>query len=280
MGSKTGYCGDFSRFLLVILNIMFFNLGLIIIGISFIMKFGVNVMLGIDKDLSKIINQLLGEFESYLIVFIVIGLFLLVASAFGLFGACYANDNLLVVYSILKALLFLVHIIMFIIIVSKFHSIVESVLDDIIDGIKDTSSKDLQIASCLTMSFISNNLECCGKISKLDLSGDPNWLDCCPVLTGNKTNNGCLDMFFNESKGFKIYALIAPNLIIMSLEAAYLVLAGIIFCSIRIRNKENFKNYHKMDKNDIELQRSHSYEYSKAVQSIADNSIDESIKSQ
>ncbi|XP_062592597.1 tetraspanin-18B-like isoform X1 [Saccostrea cucullata] len=107
-------CGKFGKAFLILINIIFFLLGLGLFILGILMKVNVSA---ISDEVKPALNAVtvtsfkLGDLVDNLsILFIAIGIFVLIVAGLGLFGACCEVKCMLVTYAILVILLFIMKV--------------------------------------------------------------------------------------------------------------------------------------------------------------------------
>ena len=104
--AKLGCCASSIRVFLILVNSIFFILGLLLLILGLVLKYTTvfNKFLNID-GISTLIKST--TITGFLIFVIVISVFCLVVSLFGLIGSCCTNRFFLICYEIVIVLLFL-----------------------------------------------------------------------------------------------------------------------------------------------------------------------------
>lgn len=174
-----GCGGTLGKVFLILINIIFFLLGLGLLIVGALMKANVKI---VNDEVKPALNTVtvssykLGDLADNLsVVFIVIGVFIFIVAGLGLFGACCQNRCMLVTYAILVLILF----------IAKIAAIALwfTMQGEVEDKVKSEMLKSLQTH------FTDDSLETGSEISK-------SWnymfltLDCCAI---NKVTSGTND---------------------------------------------------------------------------------------
>lgn len=165
-----GCGGTLGKVFLILINIIFFLLGLGLLIVGALMKANVKI---VTDEVKPALNTVtvssykLGDLADNLsVVFIVIGVFIFIVAGLGLFGACCQNRCMLVTYAILVLILF----------IAKIAAIALwfTMQGEVEDKVKSEMLKSLQTH------FTDDSLETGSEISK-------SWnymfltLDCCAI---------------------------------------------------------------------------------------------------
>lgn len=108
--AKVGCCGGMIRFLLIMINSIFFLIGLTVFIVAAILRWGSNSILSKlsgDADVQSILN--LSAIDAVSIALLSLGGFVIFLSLLGLAGACCANKCFLFVYEAVIVALFVTH---------------------------------------------------------------------------------------------------------------------------------------------------------------------------
>lgn len=107
---KTGCCGDLVRVLLIIINSIFFLIGLTVFIIAAVLRWGSSSILSKlsgDKEVETILN--LSAIDAVSVALLALGGFVIIVSLLGLVGACCANKCFLFLYEAVIVALFIGH---------------------------------------------------------------------------------------------------------------------------------------------------------------------------
>lgn len=165
-----GFCGKVGTVFLVIINIIFFlmGLGLVIAG-----ALALTDVSNINTDhIKPILDSIpVGSFEAGSLVknlttlIIVIGAFILLIAGLGLFGACCQNKFMLVTYAVLVLILLVMKIAVIILWFTMKNTVENEVKDKLFVSLKDNYKEDTltnsnSISNAWNYMFMT--LDCCG----------------------------------------------------------------------------------------------------------------------
>lgn len=165
-----GFCGKVGTVFLVIINIIFFlmGLGLVIAG-----ALALTDVSNINTDhIKPLLDSIpVGSFEAGNLVknlttlIIVIGAFILLIAGLGLFGACCQNKFMLVTYAVLVLILLVMKIAVIILWFTMKNTVENEVKDKLIVSLKDNYKADTltnsnSISNAWNYMFMT--LDCCG----------------------------------------------------------------------------------------------------------------------
>lgn len=165
-----GFCGKVGTVFLVIINIIFFlmGLGLVIAG-----ALALTDVSNINTDhIKPLLDSIpVGSFEAGNLVknlttlIIVIGAFILLIAGLGLFGACCQNKFMLVTYAVLVLILLVMKIAVIILWFTMKNTVENEVKDKLIVSLKDNYKEDTltnrnSISNAWNYMFMT--LDCCG----------------------------------------------------------------------------------------------------------------------
>lgn len=165
-----GFCGKVGTVFLVIINIIFFlmGLGLVIAG-----ALALTDVSNINTDhINPLLDSIpVGSFEAGSLVknlttlIIVIGAFILLIAGLGLFGACCQNKFMLVTYAVLVLILLVMKIAVIILWFTMKNTVENEVKDKLFVSLKDNYKEDTltnrnSISNAWNYMFMT--LDCCG----------------------------------------------------------------------------------------------------------------------
>lgn len=165
-----GFCGKVGTVFLVIINIIFFlmGLGLVIAG-----ALALTDVSNINTDhIKPLLDSIpVGSFEAGSLVknlttlIIVIGAFILLIAGLGLFGACCQNKFMLVTYAVLVLILLVMKIAVIILWFTMKNTVENEVKDKLFVSLKDNYKEDTltnsnSISNAWNYMFMT--LDCCG----------------------------------------------------------------------------------------------------------------------
>lgn len=165
-----GFCGKVGTVFLVIINIIFFlmGLGLVIAG-----ALALTDVSNINTDhIKPLLDSIpVGSFEAGNLVknlttlIIVIGAFILLIAGLGLFGACCQNKFMLVTYAVLVLILLVMKIAVIILWFTMKNTVENEVKDKLFVSLKDNYKEDTltnsnSISNAWNYMFMT--LDCCG----------------------------------------------------------------------------------------------------------------------
>lgn len=107
---KVGCCGGMIRVLLILINSIFFLIGLTVFIVAAILRWGSDSILSKlsgDADIQSVIN--LSAVDAVSIALLALGGFIICVSLLGLAGSCCANKCFLFVYEAIVVALFVSH---------------------------------------------------------------------------------------------------------------------------------------------------------------------------
>ena len=224
-------------------------IGIVITALGAVLKFGLNLLLSSESiDLQEIQPLLdLSSLDTIAIVIIIVGVFIIVLSAFGLCGACCTNRFLLIIYEILIIVIFLGHLIALIVAAVKLpelEDLFKKQMDDFVQQINDNvpSTKDLPPNlndKCVALKFISELFECCGSTGPGDFKNPAFATECCSLSgTGVVYGAGCTTTVVDFIKDKSTLFIVVPNSIIIVFEFIIVVITAVLIVKITRQNKE------------------------------------------
>ena len=224
-------------------------IGIVITALGAVLKFGLNVLLNSDsidlKDIQPLLD--LSSLDTIAIVIIIVGVFIIVLSAFGLCGACCTNRFLLIIYEILIIVIFLGHLIALIIAAVKLpelEDLFKKQMDDFVQQINDNvpSTKDLPPNlndKCVALKFISELFECCGSTGPGDFNNQGIVTECCSrSQTGAIYSAGCKNTVIDFIKDNTTKFIVIPNSIIIVFEFVVVVITTVLIVKISRKSKQ------------------------------------------
>ncbi|XP_062587864.1 tetraspanin-18B-like [Saccostrea cucullata] len=171
-------CGKFGKGFLIVINIIFFILGLGLLIGGILMKVNVSA---INDEVKPALNGItvssfkLGDLVDNLsILFIVMGVFVLLVAGLGLFGACCEVKCMLVVYAILVVVLFIIKVTAVALWFTMKGEVDKTVKSSLLKSLKDNYKTDLINGSNVVSNawnYMFMSLDCCGVNSSRDFLG-------------------------------------------------------------------------------------------------------------
>lgn len=165
-----GFCGKVGTVFLVIINIIFFLMGL---GMVIAGALALTDVSNINTDhIKPLLDSIpVGSFEAGSLVknlttlIIVIGAFILLIAGLGLFGACCQNKYMLVTYAVLVLILLVMKIAVIILWFTMKNTVENEVKDKLFVSLKDNYKEDTltnsnSISNAWNYMFMT--LDCCG----------------------------------------------------------------------------------------------------------------------
>ena len=225
MGSyKIGAFAQCTRFLLIIINVLFLILGLTVFICAIVLKWGGSTFSDLisNKDLNTLINGA-SAISGVSVFFLILGGVIILLSLLGLLGAKYMNRFFLVLYEIVIIVLFLAQAISILVLVfssSKIEKEYTKALNETITDI-NTHNNDTQIITdkCKIMKSLSELFHCCGSTSPKDFLNQTLVTEkiCCSEYTGDYAD-GCADKSIKKIKDNVVSFLVIPSSIILGIE--------------------------------------------------------------
>lgn len=225
----TGCLGGLVQLVLGVLNFMFLLVGSAMVTLGALARWG-------DFNLNHIIHNQevqsiieISNLDSVSIAFLAIGGFIVLLSVAGLFGLCCTNKFFLIIYQVIVSFLFAVHLISFILVLVKgndleriYRSAIDSSIADINANWPNTKQAQHR---CEGLKVLSKFWDCCGASSPLDFKKQVLRENCCfsSNLASNSIVEGCTEKSISFIKSNAAYALIIPNAVILTVEAAILL---------------------------------------------------------
>ncbi|XP_062585812.1 tetraspanin-18B-like [Saccostrea cucullata] len=171
-------CGKFGKGFLIVINIIFFILGLGLLIGGILMKVNVSA---INDEVKPALNGItvssfkLGDLVDNLsILFIVMGVFVLLVAGLGLFGACCEVKCMLVVYAILVLVLFIIKVTAVALWFTMKGEVDKTVKFSLLKSLKDNYKTDLINSSSVVSNawnYMFMSLDCCGVNNSSDFLG-------------------------------------------------------------------------------------------------------------
>ena len=224
-------------------------IGIVITALGAVLKFGLNVLLNSDsidlKDIQPLLD--LSSLDTIAIVIIIVGVFIIVLSGFGLCGACCTNRCLLIIYEILLSVIFLGHLTALIVAAVKapeLEDFFKKQMDDFVEQINNNVPSVAQLPAdlgdkCKALQFISDFFECCGATGPGDFKNPAFATECCKrSQTGATYAAGCTTKVIDFIKDNTTKFIVIPNSIIIVFEFVIVVVTAVLILKVTRQNRE------------------------------------------
>lgn len=232
---KVGCCGNLIRVLLVVINSIFFLIGLTVFIVAAILRWGSDSILSKlneDADIESILN--LTAIEAVSISLLVLGGIIIFISFLGFAGACCANKFFLFLYEAIIVALFVTHAIVLTVgavkssdVETEFRRLLNNTVNDLNSN---QTSADKITAECHSMRLLSDIFICCAYNGPDDFKLNTTFATVC---CKEGTTKGCGDTIVNEIKTNGINIVVIPNFIILGFEFAIIILVPFLIGRIR-----------------------------------------------
>ena len=235
-----GFCGSSIRFLLIIINVLFFLMGLIVFIIAAVLKWTTvfNTFVNI-KEIETLVK--LGSIESVATVLLIVSVFAMIVSVVGMIGAKYANKFFLITYEIIVVLLFLTHGIAALVVAvgsSKLQSEFSDAMNKTIDNINSNETMpDVFDKDCNLMRNLSSVFKCCGANGPWDFTNATFSFECCAP---EDYQVGCTDKIIKDVVEYSIHMIVVPSVIILLVEIFAILMVPILIC--RASKRGSYEN--------------------------------------
>lgn len=235
-----GCCGSLIRTLLLIVNLFIFTLGIFMFILAGLLKFGSTFPNEFQH--LKFVQDLIrdGQMSNATTALTVISIILMAFSMVGICATRIPNKSFLVAYEIVVFILFLVHAVTLIVLLSTMPFIEEHYTDGLNYTINNLNENKEYKENCELMAAFSAVFECCGKKGPSDFLNKTIAETCCSPDINNRNEtyqDGCLVKSINEYKRGVNY-LIFPSLLILLFEL--FVMITVPFLIGRIRHYQSF----------------------------------------
>ena len=223
-------------------------IGIVITALGAVLKFGLNLLLSSEsidfKELEPLLD--LSSLDTIAIVIIIVGVFIIVLSGFGMCGACCTNRCLLIIYEILLSIIFLGHLIALIVAAVKapeLEDFFKKQMDDFVKEINDNVPSNVQLPpnlgdKCKALRFISDFFECCGATGPGDFKNPGFATECCSLSgTGAVYGAGCTTTVIEFIKDNTTKFIIIPNSIIIVFEFVIVVITAVLIFKVTRQNR-------------------------------------------
>ncbi|XP_061165256.1 tetraspanin-18-like [Saccostrea echinata] len=246
-------CGKLGKGFLIVINIIFFLLGLGLLIGGILMKVNVSA---INDEVKPALNGIsvssfkLGDLVDNLsILFIVMGAFVLLVAGLGLFGACCEVKCMLAAYAILVLLLFIIKVTAVALWFTMKGEVEDTVKDSLLKSLKENYKTDLINGSNVVSNawnYMFMSVDCCGVNSSRDFLGF-SWTHslssiprtCCknvdsatylkPTCTPGYNEKGCYDTIKDDITTYgNVFA--GVGITILFIELLAVVFAIMICC--------------------------------------------------
>ncbi|CAL2049596.1 unnamed protein product [Caenorhabditis brenneri] len=217
-----------------LINLLFFVLGCVIVGLSIWMLVDKNslatVASTVKVDLSQILSQVnIQQLNTFLYVAIVIGGALLILGFFGCCGSCCESVCAIIIYFILVLILFVVEVVAIVLYFVKKNDLQQGFVTVWRDELVSKYNSQQQIRQVLDQ--IQTSLQCCGAAGCSDYVQFGAFPASCQCATLQQ--QGCANLLWTAFQNNLIYVAFV-GIIVLFVE----VLAMIFACIIRGAVKE------------------------------------------
>jgi hypothetical protein len=214
--AKLGCCATSFRMILIIMNTLFFIFGLLLLILGLVLKYTtvLNKFMNID-GISTLITST--TISGFLIFVIVIAVFCMVVSLFGLIGSCCTNRFFLICYEVVIVLLFLAQAIALMVLLFSSSKVEKEFKNGLNKTVEDINNKTSSYQSnCALMESLSSLFECCGANGPNDFKNVEDRYKCCDVRKNSTL--GCGDKIVKSIKGNYVGFIVVPNSLILGIE--------------------------------------------------------------
>lgn len=238
--AKTGCCGGLIRLLLIIINSIFFLIGLTVFIVAAILRWGsasiLSKLSGDDADVQSILN--VSAIDAVSVALLALGSFVIFVSLFGLIGACCANKFFLFIYEAIIVALFVTHAVILTVgavksgdVETEFRRLLNNTINDLNTN---QTSIDKQTAECHSLRILSDIFICCGYNGPQDFVYNTTYATVC---CKEGTYKGCADTIVSEIKTNGINIVVIPNFIILGFEFIIILLVPFLIGRIRRQDR-------------------------------------------
>ena len=217
---KIGCFGQLTRFLLIIVNVLFLILGLAVLIMAIVLRWGsssFNKLINIP-EMNTLIDSA-SAISTVTIILLILGGFIILLSLFGICGTKYMNRFFLIVYEIIVMIIFLSQIIAILVLLfsgSSIESDYRNALNQTVSKIND--DYDTHKDQCQLMFALSDSFKCCGANGPSDFKNSTLVTDmiCCKESKMNQP--GCADETIKMVTNNVLYLVVIPGSIILAIE--------------------------------------------------------------
>jgi hypothetical protein len=232
---KLGFCGASIRMLLLIMNAIFFLLGLMVFVTAAVLKWGSSL-----TDYLKIdgIQELVGltSINSVTTFLLILGAFIIVVSVSGFIGAKFNNRFFLITYTVILVLLFLAHGIGLIVLLVDSSTFEDEFKKDFNSTIKNLVNSSVPVdkynETCSLLLSVSKVFKCCGADNVEDLPSIQRE-KCCTNYATAKYKNGCTPVIIDDIKSNAFNLIVIPSLVVLVVELFGIILVPFLIGRIR-----------------------------------------------
>ena len=237
-----GCCGSSIRFALILVNALFFIMGLVVLITASVLKWGSSFTSFIDiKEVATLVK--LGSIEAVSTTLIILGVFCLIISLLGLCGARYTSKCLLMIYEVVLIMLFLAHGISAIVVLATSSSL-ESELDKSLNSTMERlnsneTSSDVFERECKLMNDLSAAFKCCGASSPSDFKNETTKIECCS--SKEEATEGCSKRIADTVLKYSVNIIFIPSAIILAIELIAIIMVP--FLIGRANKRADYSSY-------------------------------------
>jgi hypothetical protein len=237
--SNLGKFAKSIQFMLIIVNLVFFLMGLIVFIIAAVLKWTTvfNKFINI-QEIETLVK--LGSVESVNTLLLVMGVFAMILSLMGILGAKYTNRFLLLSYEVVLVLVFLIHAISALVILggsSKLEEEFRGAMSKTIDTLNEfynlnDTTNDVFVRECQLLRDLSTIFLCCGGNSPSDFTNTTLVDDCC----SDYFDIGCTDKVVNDVVMYSKHMIVIPSFIILTIELLAIIMVPFLLRRIKAEN--------------------------------------------
>lgn len=235
---RLGYFGSTVRFVLLIINFLFFIIGLVLFITACILKWGTSFTEVIKIDG---IDDLLhwSSISAVAIVLMIVSGFIMGLSCVGFLGVKYMKRSMMIIYEIVVGILLLTHGISVLVVVFGWSSLEKEFQKDftkVIDEINANETTPKKFNESCTLSYdLSSLFKCCGAEGPDDFFNQTLVTSeiCCKSKMYTK---GCNYEVVSKLKGITRNLLITPSVILIITEVFAVIVTPFL---IRIAGKRS-----------------------------------------
>lgn len=222
-----------------LINLLFFVLGAVIVGLSIWMlvdKNSLNTVASTVKvDLSQALSQVnIQQLNTFLYVTVVIGGALLILGFFGCCGSCCENICAISIYFLLVAILAVIEIVATILYFVKKTELQQGLVTIWRNEVVSKYNSDQQIRQVLDQ--LQSGMQCCGASGCTDYIPYGAFPTTCQCAT-MQSQIGCATMLWNAFESHLIYVAFV-GIIILFVEVLALIFSCVIINAVKSKRSE------------------------------------------
>ncbi|PIC16361.1 hypothetical protein L5515_016752 [Caenorhabditis briggsae] len=221
-----------------LINLLFFVLGAVIVGLSIWMLVDKNslttVASTVKVDLSQVLNQVnIQQINTFLYVALVIGGALLILGFFGCCGSCCESVCAISIYFILVLILFVIEVVAIVLYFVKKTELQQGLTTIWRDELVSKYNTNQQIHQALDQ--LQSSLQCCGASGCSDYMVYGAFPTSCQCAT--LSQQGCATLLWNAFQTNLIYVAFV-GIIVLFVEALAMIFSCIIINAVKAKRNE------------------------------------------